>query len=145
MMKKNTRLNPEVPFFTAVVDGLPFTANQRLVEEVSLAPPLDHHYIFYGIQREVNLEYREIRIIVPTSLEFQAYTLGTPESKARFEFIDNSMNVYVGIEGTITLCESSKPEYGAVAAWFTLRAEDDGTDRSIDINGRFDMLLPVIR
>jgi hypothetical protein len=65
------------------------------------------------------------------------------ETPIRFEYINDTnadINVYIGIEGTITLFESS--ETNAVAAQFEVKVEDDNHDTQLETDGEFDMLLP---
>ncbi|TPG75355.1 hypothetical protein [Pseudomonas arsenicoxydans] len=142
-MKASIRLHLDVPYFIGNIDKTPFDANQKEVRDDNLPPPFENHYIFAATQREPDLSYREIRIILPKSLEYKTYRLTDAENPVHVEYISEAgsdINVYKGIEGTIELFESH--ESNAVAATFKVKVEDDNHDTELDIDGSFDMLLP---
>ncbi|KIF60501.1 hypothetical protein [Pseudomonas fluorescens] len=142
-MRTSTQLKPVAPYFIGNIDKTPFEANQREVKDANLPPPFDNHLIISATQREADLSYREIRIILPKTLEYKTYSLTDSETPIRFEYINDTnadINVYIGIEGTITLFESS--ETNAVAAQFEVKVEDDNHDTQLETDGEFDMLLP---
>ncbi|MCO8314182.1 hypothetical protein [Pseudomonas mandelii] len=139
-MITNAKLIPVAPYFVSNIDGEYFVANQREVKDANL-PPFDKHLIFLATQREINLNYREIRIILPKTLEFKTYLLSDLDPSVHFEYIEDVgvIRVYKGIEGSITLFESNTPN--SLAATFKVTVEDDNHNTKLEVNGDFDMLL----
>ncbi|EJM01039.1 hypothetical protein PMI18_02720 [Pseudomonas sp. GM102] len=142
-MRTNAQLKPVAPYFIGTINEAFFEANQREVKDADFPPPFDKHLVFSATQREVDLSYREIRIVLPKALEYKTYSLADTNFQVHFEYIDaRSENnvVYVGISGSITLFESSEPT--SVAATFDVTVEDDNHDTKLEVDGSFDMLLP---